>query len=175
VIDRLSGDVVLEISNPEAPNGTPTASSLMLVGDRLVAFIGIHLTTWLASVDIHHPEATELTRMPPLPFAENCQVTNAVGEGDKAVVGAVFCRRAWHLYRVDGPNLNSFHLGAAIQTEGDFPILTGATPEGFLIGTIGDQRKQVVLQIHDGAERVVSTCAASNTGRDNDCYPVPVW
>jgi hypothetical protein len=175
VIDRLSGDVVLEISNPEAPNGTPTAFSLMLVGDRLVALIGVHLTTWLASVDIHHPEATELTRMPRLPFATNCQPTNAVGEGDSAVVGTVFCRHDWHLYRVDGPGLDTFHLGPAIETEGNSPMLTGATPEGFFIGTIKSQRNQLVLQIHDGMERVISTCTASDAGRDDDCYPVPVW
>ncbi|MCZ3385986.1 MAG: hypothetical protein LH630_03245 [Actinomycetia bacterium] len=175
VLDVVSGEVTLEISNPAGGNGSLGANTLMLIRGRLVVFVGIHLTTWLASVDLSDPEATQLSEMPRLPFPDRCRLLNAVAQGESSIVGITSCGKVWRLYHLTGPDLNRFRLGSEVDGDGNYPMLTGATGDGYLIGTTRIDHRDAILQIHNDQQRILPMCTNDKQSPDQWCSYVPIW
>lgn len=174
VVDVSSGDVILEIFNPRGGNGPLNPGELMFVRGRLIIFVGIHLTTWLASVDVASPEATSLPNLPTLPFPERCRLDNVEPQGARSIVGFTDCGRELRVFHIIGADLETVRLSRQLPSDLKYAYISGATDDGHLIGLARRGREDVVLQVHGRRVRDLPQCTSSDPQRER-CADQPVW
>jgi hypothetical protein len=174
VVDVATKRTLTEAWSSFEGNGVVTVCCLAVEGSRVVVHAGIHLTNWLAVLDVRPGQGrVDVDTLPRLPFEDGCRPSNAVWSGGD-VVTVMSCARE------GGEEQRLVRFAPPFREAREEPLpgtyeLTGSDGDGRFVGTRSSAGEATnVVQRDATGERVLGTCPTPDPVADA-CVRTPVW